>query len=234
MNTSTIQIKVKQRLNKLASNDYDNIECWQIVEAFNKAQLQWCRRQLHGYNQFKEGDEESKRRVDDLQILLTEQPLLVSDRQLFYESSNWPTDYMEFKKVIADATNDCCTDPVKLMIYLTEEANVDLHLNDETKKPSFAWGETFATLVGNTVRIYTNKDFDILNTKLMYYRKPVFIQIQGCIDPYTGLVSTTEVNPEFKDDIVEVLIDEAVSILAGDIESMIQYQRGSTEVEKNN
>ena len=234
MNTSTIQIKVKQRLNKLASNDYDNIECWQIVEAFNKAQLQWCRRQLHGYNQFKEGDEESKRRVDDLQILLTEQPILVTDRQLFYESNSWPSNYMEFKKVVADATDDCCTDPIKLMIYLTEEANVDLHLTDETKKPSLEWGETFATLVGNTVRIYTNEEFTVLNTKLMYYRKPVFIQILNCVDPYTGLLSTVEVNPEFKDDIVEVLIDETVSILAGDIESMIQYQRGSTEVEKNN
>ena len=37
MNNATIQLKVQQRLNKLASQDYDNIECWQIVEAFNKA-----------------------------------------------------------------------------------------------------------------------------------------------------------------------------------------------------
>jgi hypothetical protein len=68
----------------------------------------------------------------------------------------------------------------------------------------------------------------------MYYRKPVNIQIQGCIDPYTGVVSAIEVNPEFKDDIVEVLIDEAVSILAGDIEAVIQYQRLTNETEKNN
>ena len=47
---ATIEIKVKERLNKLSSNDYDNLECWQIIEAFNKAQVEWCRRQLHGYN----------------------------------------------------------------------------------------------------------------------------------------------------------------------------------------
>ena len=35
MNNATIQLKIQQRLNKIASNDYDNIECWQIVEAFN-------------------------------------------------------------------------------------------------------------------------------------------------------------------------------------------------------
>jgi hypothetical protein len=59
MLNSTIEIKVKQRLNKLDSQDYDNIQCWQIVEAFNKAQVEWVRRQLHGTNAFKEGDESS-------------------------------------------------------------------------------------------------------------------------------------------------------------------------------
>ena len=66
MLNSAITIKLKQRINKLDSQDYDNIECWQVVEAFNKAQLEWCRRQLHGNNMYKEGDEMSKRRIDDL------------------------------------------------------------------------------------------------------------------------------------------------------------------------
>ena len=75
MLNSTIEIKIKQRLNKLDSQDYDNIECWQIVEAFNKAQVEWARRQLHGTNIFKEGDEGSTRRKDDLQVLLETQSL---------------------------------------------------------------------------------------------------------------------------------------------------------------
>jgi len=72
VNNATIQLKIQQRLNKLASNDYDNIECWQIVEAFNKGQVSWCRRQLHGLNVKQTGDEQSKRRIDDLQIILTD------------------------------------------------------------------------------------------------------------------------------------------------------------------
>ena len=81
MDNATIQLKVQQRLNKLASQDYDNIECWQIVEAFNKAQVVWCRRQLHGMNQMREGDEQSKRRIDDLQVILKEEtiPFSVKD-----------------------------------------------------------------------------------------------------------------------------------------------------------
>ena len=74
MNNATLQLKLKQRLNKLDSQDYDNIEPWQMIEAFNKAQLEWCRRNLHGNNPYKEGDEGSKKRIDDLQILLTELP----------------------------------------------------------------------------------------------------------------------------------------------------------------
>ena len=68
MNNNLLQIKIKQRLNKLASFDYDNIECWMIQEAFNKAQLEWVRRRLHGLNALKESSEQSVTVVDDLQI----------------------------------------------------------------------------------------------------------------------------------------------------------------------
>ena len=64
MLNSAILIKVKQRLNKLASNDYDNIETWQIIEAFDKGQVDWCRRNLHGLNIVKEGDYKMVLRVD--------------------------------------------------------------------------------------------------------------------------------------------------------------------------
>ena len=41
MNNGTILLKVQQRLNKLASSDYDNTEPWQIIEAFNKGTVSW-------------------------------------------------------------------------------------------------------------------------------------------------------------------------------------------------
>ena len=93
MQNSVLVIKVKQRLNKLDSQDYDNIECWQVVEAFNKAQVEWVRRQLHGINPYKEGDEQTNRRKDDLQALLISTPLSVVDRDIFYQS-NLPADYL--------------------------------------------------------------------------------------------------------------------------------------------
>ena len=72
MNNNLVVLKVNQRLNKLASGDFDNIQPWMTVEAFNKGVVSWCRRNLHGLNAKQEGDEQSKRRIDDLQILLKE------------------------------------------------------------------------------------------------------------------------------------------------------------------
>jgi hypothetical protein len=90
MNNTTLQLKIKQRLNKLASNDYDNIQCWQIVEAFNKAQVQWVRRQLIGMNAEKQGDEQSMRKIDDLQNLLKEISIELFQKNLYVESPLLP------------------------------------------------------------------------------------------------------------------------------------------------
>ena len=235
MNNAVLQLKVKERLNKLDSNDYDNIECWQIVEAFNKAQVEWCRRQLHGNNLYKEGDEQSKRRVDDLQILLNPSPLILApiNRQVYWDA-DIPQDYFEWKKVTPFATGECCPDPVRMVAYLAEEGNVDELLRDKNKQPSFDWRETFVTLAGGKLRIYTNEEFDVTSAELTYYRQPTRIQIAGCVDPYTGVAPATDVTSEFKDDIVELIIDDAVSILAGDIESANQFGRNAQSTEKNN
>ena len=232
MLNSTIAIKMKQRINKLDSQDYDNIECWQIVESFNKAQVEWSRRQLHGINVVKEGDEQSTRRKDDLQVLMVTQDLNLNVEDIYYNAS-LPTDYLQWKRVDVFAQKDCCNKR-RMTVYLAEEGNLSLLLRDKSKQPSFEWAETFATLISNGVHIYTNKEFNIDSAQLIYYRQPIKIQIQGCIDPYTSVASTVNVECEFKDDIIELIIDEAVSILAGDIESTNQFSRGTEGAERNN
>jgi hypothetical protein len=233
MLNSTLVIKIKQRLNKLDSQDYDNIECWSVVEAFNKAQVEWSRRQLHGINIVKEGDEQSTRRIDDLQVLLVKStiPTLFSGD---FETANLPGDYLQWKRLDVFANSECCNIKRRMVTYLVEEANINQLLRDVSKQPSFEWGETFATLSNNNINIYTNKEFTVEDLNFTYYRQPIKIQVQGCVDPYTGVQSPTNIECEFKDDIVEVLIDEAASILAGDIESGNQFSRGTETAERNN
>lgn len=234
MLNSAILIKVKQRLNKLASNDYDNIESWQIVEAFNKAQVDWCRRNLHGVNTKQEGDEQSTTRIDDLQVLLSNVQLNMNNKQTYYESNNFPTNYLRWKRISTSAKSDCCPDPKPMMVYLAEDGNVNILLRDKNKQPNFDWAETFATISGNQIQIYTNGEFQVAQATLTYYRQPRRIEIANVTNPYTGVTPAIDVTSEFKDDLVELFIDETVKILAGDIESMIQFQRMSQSVENNN
>lgn len=233
MLNNTIQLKVKQRLNKLDSQDYDNIECWHIVEAFNKAMIEWTRRQIMGRNLSQEGAEQTVRKVDDLQNLLFPVNLTFINQGDYFETEPLPENYLEFHKIDILATKDCCQDPKKMIVYLAEEANSSILLKDELRKPNFEWGETFCTIVNNKIRVYTNNDFELSSCKLLYFRKPINIQILGCGDPYSGVVSTTNVECEFRDDITEILIDSAAAIIAGDIESFNQLQRNQQAAETN-
>lgn len=233
MLNQTILLKTKQRINKLDSNDYDNIQDWQIVEAFCKSQVDWCRRNLHGTNIKQEGDEQSTRRVDDLQVLIVSTPLTLTNRQTYYESTPMPTDYLQFKRVSGKAKNECCP-PRPMVIYLAEQGNLDELLRDKNKQPSFDWGETFCTLKGNKVQVYTNELFIPIDIQLTYYRQPIKIQITGVVDLYTGITPLVDVQSEFKDDLIELLIDETVKILSGDIESGNQVQREGQATEENN
>ena len=177
MNNNTLQLKIKQRLNKLDSNDYDNIEKWQIVEAFNKAQKDWCRRQLHGTNHKSEGDEQSIRRIDDLQILLTDKELSLNNKGLYSQSEVLPADYFQWKRIDISGNSKCCPRGKNFVVYLAEEANVNELLRDELRKPSYEWGETFCTLKDNRVNIFTNTEFEVTKANLVYYRLPRNIEI---------------------------------------------------------
>jgi hypothetical protein len=233
MNNNLLQIKIRQRLNKLSSFDYDNIECWMIQEAFNKAQIEWVRRRLHGLNALRESSEQSVTVVDDLQILLSEINLRGIESPKYFETDIIPANYLHFVRISAKAKTDCCPPRTFSSIYQAEEANVDMLLGDNFKQPSFEWAETFCTILGDKVRIYTDGKFNIVDPKLVYYRKPKDIQILGCTNISTGRTFTTNVECELKDDICEILVDESAAILAGDIESMNQYQRETQNAQRN-
>ncbi len=236
MTNALLQIKIKQRLNKLASLDYDNIECWQVSEAFNKAQLEWFRRQVHGHNQGKEGDESTKMNIDDVQLMITDTGTTWSATQfpLYYETAVLPTNYLYFKRLSVNSISECCPTPRPMITYLAQVGDIDNLLGDDFRSPSIEWGETICTIQNNKIKIYTNGEFEIDRPILYYYRKPRDVAFVGCVDPNTGNNVTTDITCEFKDDIVEIMIDEACSILAGDIESMNQYQRNKQNATLNN
>lgn len=233
MTTEEVHIKIKNNLNKLDSHDYDNLESWQINSAFNIAQLAWVRRNLHGTNYYREGDESSKIRIDDFQILLKSIPLSLQKMDKYYQCYPIPSDYLMFKRIDIKATKGCC-EADNMIVYLAEHANINNILNDELRKPSFEWRETVCTLMDNKIQIWTNNEFEIEKAELVYYKMPVEIELAGSMNINTQTISTQTVNPMFKDDIVEIIIGEACKILAGNIELVNQVNIQSSSVEQNN
>ena len=221
MNVALVAIGIKEALNKLDSSDYDNFECWQIRNAFNKVQREWSRRQIIGANQQQAGDEETSFKVDDLQILLSPPKFLKGKNyDLYFESDLIPEDYFFMKRVTPYVKTSCGI--TNFSSKEREEGNVDDYLADWATQPAPEMQETFHTMSGNRIRVYTNGEFKVDKIKLTYYRLPREIDFTGCehIDGSSG----TNVDPEFKDDIVDILIDEAASKLAGDIESINQIE----------
>lgn len=233
MNNNLLQIKIKQRLNKLASLDYDNLECWQIAEAFNKAQIEWTRRQMYGYNIRKEGAEQSSGLVDDLQRLMKSQLLTMTPKDLYYRSDALPEDYLHYVRTDVYAQKECCVEPRRMTVYEVEEANISIILDNKDKQPNFEWAETVSTLINNNLRVYTNNEFEISKCYLVYFRKPLEVQFTGCIDITTGFPFSKDQECEFNDDVAEIIVDNAAMILAGDIESMTQYQREQQSIQTN-
>ena len=140
MNNQLLQVKFEQRLNKLSSGDYGNIECWMIAESFNKAMDAWVSRQLEGINQTRSTAEGSIRSIDKLHVILKDAPIVLADLGDYWEGA-LPDDYNEWSRVSAQAVANCCP-PRKLKIFLGENADLDIDLLDKLKRPSFEWAET--------------------------------------------------------------------------------------------
>lgn len=221
MKPQTAILKLRLRLNKIASSDYDNIPDYVAVEAINKAGLERTRRTLSGKNQTQDGAEETTKRIDDLSFLLKPVTLKGRNNNEFFESNKIPDDYLAYSRVVPKASKQDCQH-VPLKSYFVEEANIPTLMNDWSFQPSFKWRQSLHTFVGLKIRVYTNNDFDVNEVDLLYYRKPIPMDIAG-YEHVDGTPSTNR-DLEFKDDIAELILDEAAAIIAGDIESINQAQ----------
>jgi hypothetical protein len=221
MDVRLIPLKIKERLQKLDSSDNLSFECWNYIEAYNKAQLQRVRLILDPLNPFKAGAENNIKNVDDLQVLIKKVNIGGVNNLSEFESKKIPQDYLQFRRADIFATKGACKSQ-KLIAPLFEEANVGVLLKDHNHRPSFEWRQSFITLAGDRLYSYTDGTFTIDSARLIYYRLPRNINLAGCPD-LNGNIGVN-IDPELKDDLVEAIIDDAVVILAGDIESINQLQ----------
>ena len=218
-----IALKVKYRLNKVDTQDDENISVYNIVEAFNKAQLNVVNRLYGKNNNYKSGIESTRKRVDDLKILLNPAPKILSatKKEGYYLSEALPKDYFHLVRTTCLASRKDCSKK-EMFIYLQEESNLNTLLNNDFVNPSFEWAETIGTIAGDKIKVFTQNKFEINKVYLTYLRKPRTIDIIGYIKKDGSF--STNIDPELPDDLVEMSIDEACRILSGDMQNQFSNQ----------
>ena len=73
-----VALKIRQRLNKVDTQDDENLPLYVIVEAYNKGQLNIVNRLSSKNNIYKTGLESTTFRVDDLECLINPDAYILS------------------------------------------------------------------------------------------------------------------------------------------------------------
>ncbi len=225
MNSKIAIQRIDNALEKQASNSNANLNNWDKEDALNKALNDWIRRQIHGTNPHREGSEESEMRVDDLQpILIPEKKISVTNGPIFSDTTKLPEDYRYYNRLTVIASKGECGD-VRIKSTFVENANVDDLLQDWTFSPSFDFEQAFHIMSSNKFRVYHNDEFKIEEVKLSYYKNPQKISCEKKDFDNTW---------QWKDDVAELIIDEAIKLLSGNIEAQNAFALAKARVEENN
>lgn len=217
-----VALKIKYRLNKVDTQDDQNLPIQNIVEAYNKAQISVQSRLANKNNIYKTGLESTKERTDDLEVLINAEPIIlpITKKQGYYISNSIPINYFRHIRVTCIASNSKCSSK-EMFVYLQEESNLNTLLRNEHVNPSFEWAETICTIAEDKIKVFYD-DFEIKKLYFTYMRKARNIDIPG-YEKEDGSPSTL-INPELPDNVVEMCIDEACRILSGDTGNQFSNQ----------
>ncbi len=223
MTSTQAAIKIKNGLNKLDSKDYQNVDLHKIEEATNTARLRFVRRRI-------DAKEMNVKLVDDLQVLLKNQRVAGSNKKGYFQSHKLPSDYFDHSRVTAICTKGNCSG-IRIPSDLVEDSNVDVLLGDYNSQPSFDFEQTFHVIAGNKIKQYHNDDFAIKEIDLSYFKTPQYITFPGT-HQFDGEIGK-DITWEFKEDVCDLIIEEAIMILSANIKDYPGVQNSQNNLQNN-
>lgn len=233
--------KIDQRLNKLSSNAHQEIPLEDKILALNEAQIALIKTKLSGYSvPNKLGMDADKKRYEDIENLIVD----YSKNTLSLVSSN--IDINQFDAEIAELQprymfyagaylladkGPCKNHKVWINKDLLKHGDLQFFLNNDNYKPSFEYQETFTSISGKLISIFTDGTFTPTKLFVMYVRYPDYIDKVGYIG-FDGKASVNR-NCELKDYLEDELLDETVMNLAMYTENMSAAQSAQARVNSN-
>ena len=233
--------KIDQRLNKLSTNDHQQIQLEDKILALNEAQIKLIKQKLDGgVTNTGLGMDAFKKRYEDLQKFVEAYenhplPLTLKNPEL----NKWTTSLVDIKPaymfyvdsyVLADKGR-CKNRKIWINRDLAKHGDLQFCLNNDHYKPSFEYQETFNFISSDEIAIFTDGTFTPTALYLSYLRYPKYIDKEGYIK-LDGQPSTDQ-DCELKNYLEDELLDLTVQNLAMYTENQSAVQNATYRIQTN-
>ena len=233
--------KIDQRLNKLSTNDHQQIQLEDKILALNEAQIKLIKQKVDGFSTVSGlGLDSFKKRYEDLQSLVmtyNHQPLDLTVKnaglnQWFATLNDLSPKYMFYidSYVLADK-GECKDRQIWINRDLAKHGDLQFILNNTHYKPSFEYQETFNFLSSDEISIFTDGTFTPKKIYISYMRYPVYIDKVGYIK-FDGTPSVDQ-DCELETYLEDELLDLTVQNLAMYTENQSAVQSSQIRIQTN-
>jgi hypothetical protein len=233
--------KIDQKLNKLSTNEHQQIQLEDKILALNEAQIKLIKQKVDGFSTVSGlGLDAFKKRYEDLQRLVihyNHQPLELTLKN--EEINQWVANidlltpkYMFYLDSYILASKGRCKDR-KIWINrdLAKHGDLQFILNNTHYQPSFEYEETFNFISSDEISVFTDGSFTPSNVYISYMRYPVYIDKAGYIK-FDGTPST-DVDCELEEYLEDELLDLTVQNLAMYTENQSAVQSATYRIQTN-
>lgn len=233
--------KIDQRLNKLSTNEHQQIQLEDKILALNEAQIKLIKQKVDGWSTVSGmGLDAFKKRYEDLQSLIVgynNQPLSLKLKNLQLNQWAAKTDILNPKYmfyvdsyVIADK-GKCKDRKIWINRDLAKHGDLQFILNNDHYKPSFEYQETFNFLSSDEISIFTDGTFTPKKIYISYMRYPQYIDKEGYVR-FDGTNSIDQ-NCELETYLEDELLDLTVQNLAMYTENQSAVQNATYRIQTN-
>jgi hypothetical protein len=233
--------KIDQRLNKLSTNDHQQIQLEDKILALNEAQIKLIKQKVDGQSTVSGlGLDAFKKRYEDLQSLVVayndgKLKLKIKNPELNQWAAkihNLSPKYMFYvdSYVIADKGR-CKNRKIWINRDLAKHGDLQFILNNTHYRPSFEYQETFNFLSSDEISIFTDGTFTPKEIYVSYMRYPQYINKEGYImlDGEPSFDQDCELETYLEDE----LLDLTVQNLAMYTENQSAVQNASYRIQTN-
>lgn len=233
--------KIDQKLNKLSTNEHQQIQLEDKILALNEAQIKLIKQKVDGFSVVSGmGLDSFKKRYEDLQRLV----INYNENGLNLELKN-PTIHQWYTKldqitpkymfyidsyILADK-GKCKDRIIWINRDLAKHGDLSLLLNNVHYKPSFEYQETFNFLSSDEISIFTDGTFTPSKIYISYMRYPIYIDKTGYVK-FDG-TDSTDVDCELEAYLEDELVDLTVQNLAMYTENQSAVQSSVYRIQTN-